>query len=92
MSLLGAWHIKCRAEPSRADSGAGIEAIVSAYLAEAGGDPWVALRHVVSDALTDLLEMERRSRRAERLISRGYVRRSLGHAENSKFSPAKVGK
>ena len=57
-----------------------MDAIVSAYVAESGGDPWVALRRVVVDALADQLEMERRSRRAERLI--GYVRGLMGHAED----------
>jgi hypothetical protein len=61
-------------EPSRVDAAAEVDAIVSAYVAEAGGDPWLALRRVVVDALADLLEMERRSRRAERLTSHGYVR------------------
>ena len=65
-------------EPSCADAAAPVETIVAAYVAESGGDPWVALRRVVGDALADLLEMERRSRRTERLISRGYVRRSVG--------------
>ena len=63
-------------EPSRADvrSGTRAEAIASAYLTEAQGDPSLALRRAVCDALADLLEMERRARRAERLISRGFVR------------------
>jgi hypothetical protein len=60
-------------ESSRVDAG-NVDTIVSAYVAEAGGDPWLALRRVVIDALADLLELERRSRRAERLTSRGYVR------------------
>ena len=65
-------------EPSRVEGETDVEAIVSAYLSETGGDPWVALRRIVVDALADLLEMERRSRRAERVISRGYVRGSVG--------------
>ncbi len=72
-------------EPSCADTG-DVETIVSTYVAESGGDPWMALRLVVGDALADLLEMERRSRRVERLISRGYVRRSVAK------SPEKLGK
>ncbi len=52
-------------ESSRVDAGGDVDTIVSAYVAEAGGDPWLALRRVVIDALADLL-MERRSRRAER--------------------------
>ena len=63
-------------EPSCADARpvTRAEAIASAYLMEAEGDPSLALRRAVSDALADLLEMERRTRRAERLISRGFVR------------------
>jgi hypothetical protein len=61
-------------ESSRVDAAANVDAIVSAYIAEASRDPWLALRRVVVDALADLLEIERRSRRAERLASRGYVR------------------
>jgi hypothetical protein len=59
-----------------------VETIASNYLAENSGDPHRALRRVVSDALADLLEVERRSRRSERLISRGYVRGRL--SEGSK--------
>jgi len=63
-------------EPSRTEARpvTRAEAIASAYLTEAEGDPSLALRRAVSDALADLLEMERRARRAERLISRGFVR------------------
>jgi hypothetical protein len=51
-----------------------VEQIASNYLLECGGDPHLALRRIIVDALADLLEVERRSRRSERLISRGYVR------------------
>ena len=63
-------------EPSRAEARpvTRAEAIASACLTEAEGDPSLALRRAISDALADLLEMERRTRRAERLISRGFVR------------------
>jgi hypothetical protein len=61
-------------EPSRANAASDVDTIVRAYVTESVGDPWVALRRVVVDALADLLEVERRSRCAERLISRGYVR------------------
>ena len=54
-----------------------VEAIASSYLIESGGDPHQALRSIVADALADLVEYERRSRRAERLLSRGYVRGQL---------------
>ncbi|KQP73625.1 MULTISPECIES: hypothetical protein [unclassified Methylobacterium] len=50
------------------------EAIVSAYLEEAGGDAILALHRAVADALTDLCEAERRTLRRDRLISHGYVR------------------
>lgn len=70
-------------EMSRVEAGGDVDAIVSAYLAEAGGDPWLALRRVVVDALADLLEMERRSRRAERLTSRGYARGGIGRSDRA---------
>jgi len=63
-------------EPSSAEVQpiAVVEAIASAYLIEAGGDLAVALRKAIADGLADLAEMERRTRQAERLVSRGYVR------------------
>jgi hypothetical protein len=63
-------------EPSHADRErrSDVEQIASNYLLECGGDPHLALRLIIVDALADLLEVERRSRRSERLISRGYVR------------------
>jgi hypothetical protein len=51
-----------------------VDAIVAAYVHEAGGDPEEALRAAIADALADLTEWERRTRRAERLVSRGYAR------------------
>ncbi len=51
-----------------------VEAIAAAYVHEAGGDPKEALRAAIADALADLTEWERRTRRAERLVSRGYAR------------------
>ncbi len=51
-----------------------VDAIVRAYLDGAGGDPAKALREAVADALADLLEADRKMRRAERLVSRGYAR------------------
>jgi hypothetical protein len=51
-----------------------LEAIVRAYVEQAGGDREKALRDAVSDALADLLEAERRTFQAERLISKGYAR------------------
>ena len=54
-----------------------VETIASSYLIENGGDSYQALRSIVADALADLVEYERRSRRAERLLSRGTVRGRL---------------
>ena len=61
-------------EPSRA------EAIARAYVEASGGDARAALRLAIEDALNGLLEMERRTRRAERLVSRGFVRGAFGSA------------
>jgi hypothetical protein len=61
-------------EPLHADCSTDIEAIAEAYLRENDGNPSRALRCIIGDALADLLECERRSRRAERLLSRGNVR------------------
>lgn len=65
-------------QQSRAEGQSHADIIVSAYLEESRGDPWLALHRLVVDALADLLEMERRSRRAERLVSRGYLRCAVG--------------
>jgi len=43
------------------------------YLADAGGNAGEALRQAIADALADLCEAERRTRRAERLNLEGYV-------------------
>jgi hypothetical protein len=63
-------------EPLRAKSqhGREVETIASNYLAESRGDPYLAIRCIIADALADLLELERKSRQAERLVSRGFVR------------------
>lgn len=55
-----------------------VEAIATAYLEQAGGDRDEALRQAIADALADLCEAERRTRQAERLISRGYARGRIG--------------
>jgi hypothetical protein len=55
-----------------------VEAIAMAYLEQAGGDGDVALRQAIADALADLCEAERRTRRVERLVSRGYARGRIG--------------
>ena len=54
-----------------------IDDIVNAYVEAARGDLREALRRAVGDALADLLELERRTRCAERLVSKGYVRAAL---------------
>lgn len=51
-----------------------VEEIAQAYLATTHGDAGIALRCAITDALSDLLEAERRARENSRLISRGYVR------------------
>jgi hypothetical protein len=61
-------------EPSR------VEAIARAYVEASGGDARAALRLAIEDALICLIEMERRARRAERLVSRGFVRGAFGRA------------
>ncbi|MBS7703420.1 hypothetical protein [Chelatococcus asaccharovorans] len=50
-----------------------VDEIVAAYL-KAEGDALAALNAAIRDALADLAEKERRLAKAERLISRGYVR------------------
>jgi hypothetical protein len=51
-----------------------VDAIMRAYVEHAGGDHERALREAICDAIADLLEAEMRTTRAERLISKGYVR------------------
>ncbi|WP_187273804.1 hypothetical protein [Methylobacterium cerastii] len=51
-----------------------MEEIARAYLLTSAGDADLALRCVIADALSDLLESDRRARERSRLISRGYVR------------------
>ena len=58
-----------------------VEEIAQAYLRTASGDPGLALRRAITDALADLLEAERRDRERGRLISRGYIRRAPPCAE-----------
>ena len=54
-----------------------VEAIAAAYLSQTSGDPELALRCAITDALADLLEAERRTRERSRFMSRGYVRGRL---------------
>ena len=51
-----------------------IEDLAESYLASAGGDARAALRAVIVDALADQAEMERQTRLAMLLVSRGYAR------------------
>lgn len=54
-----------------------VERIAQAYVEDAGGDRDKALRAVIADALEDLGERERRVALAERMVSRGYVRKPV---------------
>lgn len=82
-------HTGPAGDPSSAPTSAScpVEAIAAAYLSQTFGDPALALRFVIVDALADLLEAERRTRERLarlrgklrcRLISRGFVRGRLG--------------
>ena len=55
-----------------------VDAIAAAYIRTARGDCKEALRLAIADALAVLLEAERRSLRAARLISHGYARGDFG--------------
>ena len=63
--------------PLRATCSGPVEGIARAYLVTAQGDAEAALHAAIADALADLCEAERRTRRQDRLISRGYVRAAL---------------
>jgi hypothetical protein len=69
-----------QADIPRDDHACPVEAISSAYLGFAGGDAEIALRCAIADALSDLMEAERRTRERSRLISRGYIRDAPGGA------------
>lgn len=58
--------------------GGPVEEIAQAYLATSYGDAGLALRWAITDALSDLMAAERKARERSRLISRGFVRGSLG--------------
>ena len=58
-----------------------VDEIASAYLREADENPSIALQKVIRDAVADFLEMERRTRCAERLVSRGFVRGMAGRED-----------
>jgi hypothetical protein len=66
-----------QAAATRDDHACPIESISAAYLGFAGGDAGIALRCAIADALSDLMDAERRTRERSRLISRGYVREAL---------------
>lgn len=74
--------MRISAEAVRDDHACPVEAISSAYLGFAGGDAGIALRCAIADALSDLMEAERRTRERSRLISRGYVREALAPAHS----------
>jgi hypothetical protein len=57
-----------------------VEEIALSYLQTSDGDAGHALRCAIADAMADLCEAERRTRRQDRLISRGYVRAALHEA------------
>lgn len=67
-------------EPPDTNPLGSVEEIALSYLQTSEGDAAHALRCAISDALADLCEAERRSRRQDRLISRGYVRAALHEA------------
>ncbi|MCJ2016773.1 hypothetical protein MKK84_04910 [Methylobacterium sp. E-065] len=74
--------MRIAANAVRDDHACPVEAISSAYLGFAGGDAGIALRCAIADALSDLMEAERRTRERSRLISRGYVREAPDPARN----------
>lgn len=56
-----------------------VEDIAQAYLLSTQGDAGIALRCAITDALSDLMEAERRARENSRLISRGFIRSLSPH-------------
>lgn len=60
--------------PGSALAAGPVEDIAQAYLTSTDGDAGIALRCAITDALSDLMEAERRARENSRLISRGFVR------------------
>jgi hypothetical protein len=60
-----------------------VDAITRAYVEAAGGDVLAALRLAVSDALDSLAKMDRRTRQAERMVSRGFIRAGDGAGQRS---------
>jgi hypothetical protein len=55
-----------------------VEAVARTYVDAAGGDPDIALRLAIADALATFAEMEQRALQAEGLVSRGFVRGAFG--------------
>ncbi|ACL62323.1 hypothetical protein [Methylobacterium nodulans] len=64
-------------QSAQASNSSPVEEIAAAYLSRAAGDPELALRCAITDALADLMDAERRTRERSRLISLGYVRNRL---------------
>ena len=54
-----------------------VEETALASLREADENPCIALRKAIRDAVADFLELERRTRCAERLVSRRFVRAAV---------------
>lgn len=71
------------AEGPSAATSCPVEAIAAAYLSQTSGDPALALRCAITDALADLLEAERRTREHSRLISRGLDSETQGSRSSS---------
>ncbi|RVU20157.1 hypothetical protein [Methylobacterium oryzihabitans] len=85
-------HAAPTADPvSPPAAGCPVETIAASYLVLASGDPGLALRCAITDALADLMEAERRTRRNSRLISRGYVRGALDAAGSPAGGPFPAG-
>ena len=51
-----------------------MDAATWAYVEAADGDALAALRLAVADALDSLAEMDRRTRKIERMVARGFIR------------------
>ncbi len=61
-----------------------VDAIAAAYIHSAQGDCLKALQLAIADALADLLEAERRTLHAARLVSHGYARGEFGLGRSEK--------
>jgi hypothetical protein len=63
---------------ARNSEGWSVDAIARAYVEAAGGDASAALRSAITNALASLAAAEQRASRAERFVSRGFVRGQIG--------------